>query len=28
VPEVNPNRAVVTMSKDGDRWLVDGIELF
>jgi Mce-associated membrane protein len=28
VPEVNPNRAVVTMSEDGDRWLVDGIELF
>ena len=28
VPEVNPNRAVVTMSKEGDRWLVDGIELF
>ena len=28
VPEVNPNRAVVTMSHEGDRWLVDGIELF
>ena len=28
VPEVNPNRAVVSMSRDGDRWLVDGIELF
>jgi Mce-associated membrane protein len=28
VPEVNPNRAVVSMSREGDRWLVDGIELF
>jgi len=27
-PEVNPNRAVVTMNLEGDRWLVDGIELF
>jgi len=27
-PEVNPNRAVMTMSHEGDRWLVDGIELF
>ena len=28
VPEVNPNRAVITMRHEGDRWLVDGIELF
>ena len=28
VPEINPNRAVMTMSHEGDRWLVDGIELF
>jgi Mce-associated membrane protein len=27
-PEVNPNRAVVTMNLEGDQWLVDGIELF
>jgi Mce-associated membrane protein len=27
-PEVNPNRAVVTMRHEGDRWLVDGIQLF
>jgi Mce-associated membrane protein len=27
-PEVSPNRAVVTMQREGDAWLVGGIELF
>jgi Mce-associated membrane protein len=27
-PEVSPNRAVMTMERDGNTWLVGGIELF